>query len=110
MPATASSGRASALRALSPVLFQDDQLQDARWTRDAVAKAEPSENARRKKRTRKTADGWPVHSLSTLLTDLATRCKNTCRGGQGKTAIRFEQLTEPTPFQSHVFGLLGIKP
>jgi transposase len=97
-------------KALSSVLFQDDQLDADRWTRDAVAKAEPSESARAKKRTKKTTDGWPVHSLSTLLADLATRCRNTCRTGEGKTTIRFEQLTEPTPFQAHVFGLLELKP
>jgi transposase len=97
-------------KALSPVLFQDDELEETRWTRDAVAKAEPSESAREKKRTKKTTEGWPVHSLSTLLTDLATRCKNTCRAGEGKTATRFEQLTEVTPFQKYVFGLLGLRP
>jgi len=97
-------------KALSSVLFQDDELDADRWTRDPVAKAEPSESARAKKRTKKTPDGWPVHSLSTLLTDLATRCTNTCRTGEGKTTIRFEQLTEPTPFQAHVLGLLGLKP
>jgi hypothetical protein len=97
-------------KALSSVLFQDDQLDADRWTRDAVAKAEPSESARAKKRTKKTTDGWPVHSLSTLLADLATRCRNTCRTGEGKTTIRFEQLTESTPFQAHVFGLLELKP
>jgi len=97
-------------KALSPVLFQDDELDQGRWTRDPVAKAEPSERARAKKRTKKTPDGWPLHSLGTLLTELATRCKNTCRAGEGKTAIRFDQLTELTPFQMHVFGLLGIKP
>ncbi len=97
-------------KALSPLLFQDDELEDARWTRDAVARAEPSRSARAKKRTRRTADGWPVHSLQSLLSDLATRCKNTCRAGEGKTAVRFNQLTEPTHFQAHVFDLLGIKP
>jgi len=97
-------------KALSPVLFQDDELDQARWTSDPVAQAEPSERARAKRRTKTTADGWPVLSLGTLLTELATRCKNTCRAGEGKTAIHFDQLTEPTPFQAHVFGLLGIKP
>jgi len=96
-------------KALSSVLFQDDELDAARWTRDPVAKAEPSESAREKKRTKKTADGWPVHSLHTLLKDLATRCKNTCRVGEGKTQVRFNQLTELTPFQAHVFHLLGSK-
>jgi len=97
-------------KALSPVLFQDDELERDRWTRDAVAKAEPSQSARTKKRTKRTVDGWPVHSLGSLLTDLATRCKNTCRAGEDKTAIRFDQLTELTPFQAHVFDLLAIKP
>lgn len=97
-------------KALSPVLFQDDELDVDRWTRDAVAKAEPSQSARTKKRTKTTADGWPVHSFGSLLTDLATRCKNVCRTGEGKTTIRFDQITEATPFQEHVFGRLGIKP
>ena len=97
-------------KALSPVLFQDDELTRDRWTRDAVAKAKPSHSARAKKSTKTTPDGWPVHSFSSLLTDLATRCKNTCRTGDGKNTIRFEQLTELSPFQEHVFDLLGIKP
>jgi transposase len=97
-------------KALSPVLFQDDELAQARWTRDAVAKAKPSQSARAKKLTKTTPDGWPVHSFSSLLIDLATRCKNICRTGDGKNTIRFEQLTEPSPFQEHVFDLLGIKP
>jgi transposase len=95
-------------KALSPVLFQDDELDEARWQRDPVAKAEPSESARQKKGTKKTDDGWPVHSLRTLLNDLGTRCKNTCRAGEGKTEIRFEQLTEASSFQQHVFDLLKL--
>ncbi|MFO7975380.1 MAG: transposase, partial [Candidatus Hydrogenedentota bacterium] len=73
-------------------------------------KAERSERAREKKRTKKTTDGWPVHSLHSLFTELATRCRNTCRAGQGKTLLRFQQLTETTPFQTHLFELLEIKP
>lgn len=97
-------------KALSPVLFQDDELDASRWTRNAVTKAEPSESVRAKKRSKITPDGWPVHSFGSLLVDLATRCKNICRTGEGKTTIRFDQLTEATPFQIHVFDLLGIKP
>jgi len=96
-------------KALSPVLFQDDELDEARWQRDPVAKAEASQSVRKKKRARKTDDGWPVHSLRTLLNELGTRCKNTCRAGEGKTAIRFEQLTEASSFQQHVFELLNLK-
>ena len=96
--------------ALSPVLFQDGELDTARWERDPVAKAEPSQSARAKKCGKETEDGWPVHSLRTLLDELGTRCKNICRAGEGKNTIRFEQLTELSPFQQHVFDLLEIKP
>jgi hypothetical protein len=41
--------------------------------------------------------------------DLATRCKNICRTGEGKSTIRFDQLTEITHFQKYVFDLPGIK-
>ena len=96
--------------ALSTVLFQDDDLDAARWTRDPVATAEPSASARAKKGTKTTDDGWPVQSLRTLLSALGTRCKNTCRAGTGKNVLRFEQLTESSPFQQHVFSLLGLTP
>ena len=57
-----------------------------------------------------TDDGWPVQSLRTLLSALGTRCKNTCRAGTGTNVLRFEQLTETSPFQQHVFSLLGLTP
>lgn len=94
--------------ALSSVLFQDDELDEDRWKRDAVAKATPSETAKAKKRDGKTPDGWPVHSFDTLIAHLGTLCRNTCRTGDGKTTLRFDRLTEPTPFQAHVFNLLGL--
>lgn len=97
-------------RALAPVLFEDEELERARWDRDPVAKAEASPSVRQKKRDKTTPDGWPVHSFASLLADLATRCRNTCRAGQGKSSLHFDQLTEPTPFQEHVFELLEIKP
>lgn len=95
-------------KALSPVLFEDEDLDSDRWERDPVAKAQPSETVSRKKRSKQTAGGWPVHSFASLIADLATRCRNTCRAGKGKTAIRFDQVTELTLFQKHVFSLLGL--
>lgn len=95
---------------LAPALFQDEELDVNRWNRDAVAKAQPSPTVQAKKSTKKTSDGWPAHSFDTLLSELATRCKNICRAGEGKTMIQFEQLTEPTDFQSYVFQLLGLEP
>lgn len=93
---------------LSPILFQDDELDTDRWTRHAVAKAAPSPTVQAKKLTKKTPEGWPIHSFESLLKNLATRCRNTCRTGEGKTTIQFDQLTSPTPFQVHVFKLLKI--
>jgi transposase len=96
-------------KALSSVLFQDDELDAVRWTRDPVAKAESSPSAREKKCTGKNEQGWPVHSLRSLLGELGTQCKNICRAGEGKTELRFERITEATPFQAHVFELLQLK-
>ncbi|HUW61054.1 MAG TPA: IS1634 family transposase [Candidatus Bathyarchaeia archaeon] len=94
---------------LAPLLFQDKELDAARWTRDPVAKAQPGEAVQQKKRTKQTSGGRPVHSLQTLMDELATRCKNTCRVGEDKTSAQFTTVTELTPFQRHVFGLLGLK-
>jgi len=97
-------------QSLAPALFEDEELAVGRWDRDPVAKAESSPSVREKKRNQTTPEGWPVHSFASLLADLATRCRNVCRTGKGKNTLHFEQLTEPTPFQEYVFGLLGLKP
>lgn len=93
-------------KALSTVLFEDDELDQARWTRDPVAKAQSSTSAQRKKQTRQTAEGWQVHSFQSLMKEMATRCKNRCRVGQGKNAVSFTTFTEPTQFQKHVLELI----
>ncbi len=49
-------------RALSPLLFDDGELNANRKTPDPPAKAEPSRSAQRKKAQRVTPDGLPVHS------------------------------------------------
>lgn len=96
-------------KALAPVLFEDEELDNARWERDPVAKATPGEAVKHKKRQKETDDGWPVHSLRTLMTELATQTRNICRTGQGKTQIRFTLTAEATPFQQHIFALLKLK-
>ncbi len=98
------------VRVVARALLGPAVLSDGRGVRDPVAKAEPSPSARAKKRTKTTDDGWPVQSLRTLLSELGTRCKNTCRAGEGKNVLRFEQLTETSPIQQHVFTLLGLTP
>ena len=95
-------------QALAPLLFEDEQLEADRRRRDPVAPAQPSAAARRKKATKRTADGLPVQSFSTLLAELATRCQNTCRVASAAPQASFQQLTVPTPLQKRAFELLGL--
>jgi hypothetical protein len=109
-------------RALAPLLFDDEELEHDRQNRDPVAAAQPSASARRKKATRKTADGLETHSFETLLAQLATRSRNYCRVGLGRVRpltdgkktedlnLRYEELTEPNPLQTKALQLLGLFP
>ena len=58
-------------RRLAPILFEDDDREGARARRSSpVEKAEVSESAKAKADTKRTPDGLPVHSFTTLLSDL----------------------------------------
>ena len=95
-------------QALAPLLFDDEDLEQHRQTRDPVAPAQPSPAAHQKKARRLTADGLPIHSFHTLLAALGTRCRNRCRVTSGLEGLTFCQLTEPTPLQQQAFQLLGL--
>jgi transposase len=97
-------------KAWAPLLFDDEELDADRKTRDPVAPAQPSRSAKKKKTTRRTTDGLPVHSFATLLAALATRTRNRCRTTTGKTTFTFDQISEPTPLQKRAFELLGMCP
>lgn len=97
-------------RLLAPLLFEDEELPEARATRDAVKPAEVSASAKQKKAARRTTEGLEVHSFQTLLKALGTRCRNRCRlrgDGAPTTVI---QITEPTPLQTRAMALLGLGP
>jgi Transposase DDE domain len=95
-------------QALAPVLFDDHDRTGAEAQRSSpVAKARVSPAARRKAASKRTEDGHPVHSFRTLLTDLATLTRNTVRFDKDLCAT---VLATPTPFQQHVFQLLGLSP
>jgi transposase len=95
-------------QALAPLLFDDEDKEYAQTLRTSVvAPAVRSPMAKEKDNSRRTPQGYPVHSFHTLLQDLATIAKNrvnTC--GQGKAD--FFMLTKPTPLQKRVFELLKI--
>jgi hypothetical protein len=60
------------------LMFADTE-QHAKATRDPVAPAERSTSAQSKAVTHILADGTPAHSFSTLMAELATIVRNTCR-------------------------------
>ena len=95
-------------QALAPILFDDHDRAAAEALRPSpVAKARPSPAAKRKAKTKRTDDGLPVHSLSTLLADLATLTRNTVRWAN---APAMALLASPTQIQQRAFDLLGVKP
>jgi hypothetical protein len=87
------------------MLADTDQL--AKATRDPVAPAQRSPAALAKVASHTLDDGTPAHSLSTLLAELATLVRNTCRTPRaGPDAPTFELLTTPTPKQQRALELI----
>jgi len=88
------------------LMFADPD-QQAKATRDPVAPAKRSAAASAKAARLRLDDGTPVHSFATLLADLATIARNTCRTpNAGATAPTFEILTTPNPKQQRALDLL----
>jgi hypothetical protein len=88
-------------------LMLADTDQQAKATRDPVAPAKRSPAALAKVASHTLDDGTPAHSLSTLLAELATRVRNTCRTPHaGPDAPTFELLTSPTPKQQRALELI----
>ena len=94
-------------QALAPLLFHDEELDLDRARRDPVAPAKPSESVRRKKNTRVSDDGLPLHSFQTLLAELATRCRNSAHL-KADSARTLQLLTELSPLQARALELLGL--
>jgi hypothetical protein len=88
-------------RAWKPLLFDDEQPPAQP---DPVARARRSEQAERKARTKRTQAGKPCHSLQTLLSELATRTRNTIR--LQASSATFDQLATPTETQAHALALI----
>jgi transposase len=87
------------------LMFADGD-QQAKATRDPVAPAKRSQAALAKVACRTLDDGTPAHSFATLLAELATIVRNTCRTPHaGADAPTFELLTTPNPKQQRAFEL-----
>jgi hypothetical protein len=88
------------------LMFADED-QAAKATRDPVAPAKRSQAARTKVAQRTLQDGTPVHSFSTLMADLATIVRNTCRTpGAALEAPTFDITTTPNAAQRHALELI----
>jgi transposase len=87
---------------LAPMLFTDDQ---PLAPTDPVAPARRSEAANRKAQGARTEDGLPAYSLTDLLAELGTICRNELRVGKSQHTLR--RLTTPTPLQSRALELLA---
>jgi hypothetical protein len=94
-------------QALAPILFVDHDKPGAAAKRtNPVAAAQRSDAALAKAARKHTADDTPVHSFTSLLTDLATLCANQIQPSDDMPA--FTKLTTPTPLQQRAFELLGV--
>ena len=95
---------------LAPMLYDETDQEAASAARvSIVAKAARSQAAKAKEATGHTPDGLPVHSLRTLLADLATYSRI-----EATTALNqkyaFTLYPRPTPTQQRAFELLGVNP
>ena len=88
------------------LMFADED-QAAKATRDPVAPAKRSAAAQRKAARHALDDGTPAHSFSTLLSELSTIVRNTCRTpGAGEQAPTFSVTTLANPKQQRAFELI----
>ena len=89
-----------------PLLFADED-QEAKKSRDPVAPATRSTAAQHKAWTHTLDDGTPAHSFRTLLEELGTIVRNTCRApGRGEGAPTFPIVTTPNAKQRRALELL----
>ena len=84
-----------------------DTEQEVKLTRDPVAPAKRSVSAQRKAQTKVLEDGQPVHSFATLMAEMATLVRNTCRTpGAGPNAPSFEITTRANATQQKALDLI----
>jgi len=94
-------------QALAPILFTDNDKPAAAAKRaDPVAPAQRSDDALTKAARKRTEDNYPVHSFTSLLTDLGTISANHIQPSDDLPA--FAKITNPTPLQRRAFELLDV--
>jgi len=88
------------------LMFADTD-QAAKATRDPVAPAKRSASAQHKAASKLLDDEQPAHSFATLMAEMATVVRNTCRTpSAGADAPTFELLTTATAHQQRALALI----
>jgi hypothetical protein len=96
-------------QALAPMLFVDNDKPAAAAKRpNPVAPAQRSDRALAKAARKRTDNGTPVHSFTSLLADLATICANHIQPTDDMP--KFTKITTPTTVQRRAFELLDVSP
>jgi len=94
------------IEAWRPLLFADED-REAKKVRDPVAPAKRSAGARGKAASKKIDDDTMAHSFRTLMSELASIVRNTCRRpGADPSEPTFEVTTTPSPKQARALALL----
>jgi len=94
-------------QAWASLMFADED-QAAKLTRDPVAPAKRSEATMKKVLGHTLEDGTPTHSFQTLMKELETIVRNTCRTPQSVDDIpTFEITTRPSEKQKRALELIG---
>jgi len=97
-------------QALAPLLFHDAEIDAQRAERPSpVQRTEPSEAAKTKKATKRSADGQRVMGFTGLIAHLGTLTRNTMRA-PSRPSHRFVLYAKPTPLQEAAFKLLDLDP
>jgi transposase len=93
---------------LAPILFDEDDWEQAQITQESIVKANNSDSAKAKARKKRTLNDLPVHSFQTLLADLGTIAKNKIQSTFKGANLIFDKITEPTKVQQRALDLLGV--
>jgi hypothetical protein len=94
------------IEAWRALLFADED-QQAKQHRDPIAPARRSAKAQRKALTHTLDNGSPAHSLRTLLEELSSIVRNTCRTpNSAADAPTFTIVTRPNQTQQRALQML----
>jgi transposase len=93
-------------QALKALLYEDEELEEHRRSRDPVKPAEASKSAQAKKKTHKTAGGLVAHDFRSLMAHLGTRSRVTFQVEAEGSSATFCQLSQPDEIQTEALRLL----